>query len=169
MTRHGGARVAKVVLVAAVTPFLMKTPDNPDGIDKSVFDGIVQGIREDRPGFFSAFGKNFYGVGLITSPVSSAFLDWTANLAMQASPKATVDCARAWSETDFRPDLRQIKVPTLVIHGDADATVPVEKSGALAAKLISGAELKIYKGAPHGLTYTHRDALNTDLAAFARS
>ena len=169
MSRHGGARIGKAVLVAAVTPFLLKTSDNPDGIDRSVFDGIVQGIRNDRPAFFAAFGKSFYGAGLLSSPVSGAFLDWTTQLAMQASPKATLDCVRAWSETDFRLDLTTFMVPTLVIHGDSDATVPVEKSGALAAKLVRGAELKIYKGAPHGLTYTDRDKLNADLAAFARA
>lgn len=168
MSRHGGARVAKAVLVSAVTPFLLKTADNPDGIDGSVFDTIVEKIREDRPGFFASFSKGFYGVGLITSPVSEAFLDWTLQLAMQASPKATLDCVRAWSETDFRQDLTKLKVPTVVIHGGADATVPVEKSGKLAAALIPGAELKVYAGEPHGLTYTARDKLNADLVTFAK-
>lgn len=169
MSRHRGARVAKAVLVAGVTPFLVKTADNPDGIDLSVFDGIVHKIREDRPGFLADFSKGFYGVGLISSPVSSAFLDWNLQLAMQASPKATVDCVRAWSATDFRGDLKSFGVPTLIVHGGSDATVPVEKSGSLAAKLVPDAELKIYDGAPHGLTYTERDRLNRDLVAFARS
>lgn len=169
MSRHGGARIAKAVLVSAVTPFLLQTADNPDGIDKSVFEGIVAKLRDDRPGFLSGFGKVFYGAGLITSPVSSPFLDWTLELAMQASPKATIDCVRAWSETDFRKDLAVFRIPTLVIHGGSDATVPLEKSGALTAKLVANAELKVYDGAPHGLTYTERDRLNGDLIAFSRT
>ena len=168
MGRHGGARVAKAVLVAAVPPFLLRTDDNPDGVDKSVFDAVVSSIRDDRPGFLASFMKGFFGVGLISSPVSQAFLDWNLQVAMQGSAKATLDCVRAWSETDFRADLRSFKVPTLVIHGGSDATVPVEKSGALSAKLVPGAELKVYPGEPHGLTYTARDKLTADLAAFAR-
>lgn len=168
MKRHGGARVSKAVLVSAVTPFLLKTADNPDGVDKSVFDNVIAKIREDRPGFFASFLKGFFGVGLITSPVSQPFVDWNLQVAMQASAKATLDCVRAWSETDFRDDLRSFRTPTLIIHGDSDATVPVEKSGALAAKLVPNAELKVYPGEPHGLTYTARDKLTADLAAFAR-
>ena len=169
MSRHRGARIGKSVLVSAVTPFLLKTSDNPEGVDGSVFHGIIDKIREDRPGFLATFLKGFYGVGLITSPVSQPFLDWNVQLAMQGSAKATLDCVHAWSETDFRGDLRTFRVPTLVVHGGSDATVPVEKSGALAAKLIPGATLKVYDGAPHGLTYTERQRLTGDLAAFARS
>ena len=169
MSRHAGARIGKAVLVSAVTPFLMKTADNPDGVDSTVFDGIIDKLREDRPGFLASFAKGFYGVGFITSPVSEAFLDWTLQIALQGSPKATLDCVHAWSATDFRQDLKTFKVPTLVIHGGSDATVPVEKSGALAAKLVPNAKLVIYDGAPHGLTYTERERLNADLAAFARA
>ena len=169
MSRHDGARIGKTVLVSAVTPFLLKTSDNPDGVDGSVFQGIIEKIRDDRPGFLATFLKGFYGVGLITSPVSQAFLDWNMQLGMQGSAKATLDCVHAWSETDFRQDLSAIRVPTLVVHGGSDATVPVEKSGALTAKRIAGATLTIYEGAPHGLTYTERARLTTDLASFARS
>lgn len=168
MSRHGGARIAKAVLISAVPPFLLKTADNPDGVDDSVFDGIVAGLRKDRPSFLSAFGKAFYGAGLLNFSVSSEQLQWSSNVAMMASPKGTLDCVRAFSETDFRPDLAAFKVPTLIIHGDADATVPLEKSGAKSAEAIAGAELKVYEGAPHGLFYTHADRLNADLLAFAR-
>lgn len=168
MSRHGGQGVSKVALVSAVTPYLLKTPDNPDGVDKSVFDGIVEGLRQDRAHFLAGFGKMFFGAGLLTSPVSAEVLNWSLSVAMLGSPKATLDCVRAFSETDFRQDLAAIKVPTLIIHGDADQTVPFEASAARAAKMVQGAQLLVYPGAPHGLQMTEKDRLVADLAAFAR-
>ena len=167
MKTFGGARIARVALVSAVTPFLLKTDSNPDGVDKGVFDKMVDGVTEDRPHFLASFGKAFFGAGLLNFSVSDNLLDWAKNLALQASPKATIDCIRAFSETDFRQDLGSFRVPTLVIHGDADQTVPFKISGALSAKLVPGAELKVYDGAPHGLFYTARKRLTADLAAFA--
>lgn len=164
--RHGASRIAKAGLIAAVPPFLLKTADNPDGVDKSVFDGMIKEIEDDRPKFMADFAKPFYGVGLLTSPVSEAALAWSQNMAMMASPKATIDCVTAFGETDFRADMKAITVPTLVVHGDADQTVPLEIAGRKAAAAISQAELKIYEGAPHGLTLTHKDRLNADLVAF---
>ena len=164
--RHGTSRLARAVLLAAVTPYLLKDESNPGGVDRSVFDGIVEGLRKDRPGFLAAFGKQFYGVGLLTFSISSDFLQWSQNLAMLASPKATIDCVRAFSETDFRSDLRALKIPTLIIHGEADATVPAKVSAEQAVQLVPHAELKLYPGAPHGLFYTDRDRLNADLLAF---
>ncbi len=169
MKSFNGARVARVVLVSAVTPFLLKTGTNPNGVDKSVFDQMVDGVVEDRPHFLATFGKKFFGAGLLNFSVGNDLLDWAKSLALQASPKATIDCIRAFSETDFRQDLPAVRVPTLVIHGDSDQTVPLELSGRLTAKLVPGAQLKIYEGAPHGLFYTERERLNTDLAAFARA
>ncbi len=166
VARHGTQRVARAVLVAAVTPYLLKDAGNEDGVDRSVFDGIVQGLQKDRPGFLATFGKQFYGVGPLTFSISSEFLQWSHNLALLASPKATLDCVRAFSETDFRADLKALTVPTLIIHGDADATVPAKVSAEKAVKLVPHAELKIYAGAPHGLFYTERDRLNADLLAF---
>lgn len=166
MSRHGGKRIKRIALLGAVTPFLLQTPDNPDGAPRSVFDGMIEGLSNDRPGFLSEFVKGFYGVGMLTSPVSNSFVSAFVEEAMQASPKGTLDCVRAFSETDFRGDLPGIKVPTLILHGDADATVPIDLTAKQAAKLIPGAELKVYSGAPHGFTYTHRDAVNADLAAF---
>jgi non-heme chloroperoxidase len=168
VARHGTTRVAKAVLIGSVTPMLLKTTDNPEGIDKSVFDGIVTSIAEDRPGFLGPFNKAFFGVGLLNRSVSSEFLRWSETRAMLASPKATRDCVRAWSETDFRADLRAFDLPTLIVHGDDDATVPWEKSGKLSAELVPSAEVKLYEGAPHGLFYTHRDRLTADLLLFAR-
>lgn len=169
LSRHnGGGRVAKAVLVGAVTPFLLKTADHPDGVDRSVFDDIVEKLREDRPGFLEGFGKAFYGAGPLNFSVSDAFLQWSLGLAFQASPLATLACVRAFSETDFREDCRAIRVPTLIIHGDADKTVPIDVTGRKAAQLISNSELKVYEGAPHGLFYMERKKLTDDIAAFAR-
>ena len=168
MSRHGGTRVSKVVFVSAVPPFLLKTPDNPTGADQSVFDEIVEGLKKDRPDFLGGFGKKFYGVGVLSSPVSEATLDWTQMLALAAAPKATIDCVRSFSATDFRSDLKTIRVPTLIIHGDADQTVPIAASGEQTAKLIPHAQFLKYEGAPHGLFITEKDRLSRDLVAFIK-
>ena len=170
VVRHlarGGARVRKAVLLAAVAPYLVKTDDNPDGVDRLVFDDIVAKLETDRPAFMAGFMKKVFGAGLLTSPVSSEYLQATVSVAMLASPKATIDCVRAFSETDFRADCAKVGVPTLVIHGDADQTVPIGAAGRRAAKLIPGATLVEYAGEPHGLVYTARDRLNQDLLRFA--
>ncbi len=168
MSRHHGARIAKVVFVSAVPPFMLKTSDNPGGVDQSVFDGMIAGIEKDRAAFLEDFGKDFYGVGLLKSPVSAAVLHHAWGLAMKASIKATLDCVRAFSSTDFRADLKTIKVPTLVIHGDADQTVPLALSGEQTAKAIPQSTFLTYEGAPHGLFVTEKDKLNRDLIAFAK-
>lgn len=167
--RHGTARLSKAVLISAVTPYMLKTADNPDGVDRSVFDEIVEGLNEDRPHFLAGFGKSFFGVGLISQPVSQEILDWAQVHALKASPKGTLDCVRAFSETDFRADLAKFDIPTLIIHGDDDQTVPIDSSGRLAARLIKGAILKEYPGAPHGLFITDKDQLAADLATFVGS
>ena len=168
MSRHGGARVAKAVLVAAVTPYMLQAPDNPDGVPRSIFDGMIEGLQKDRPHFLATFGKQFFGAGLLNFTVTPEILQWSLMMAMLGSPKATLDCVRAFSETDFRPDMAALRVPSLVIHGDGDAVVPVEKSGRIVAKMIPGAQLLEYSGAPHGLFFTEKDRLNQDLLAFAR-
>ena len=168
MARHGGARVKKVAFIGAVTPFLQKTADNPDGVDEGVFTQMIDGIRKDRPDFLSTFGKQFFNVGLLRHPVSDATLEWTRSLALPASPKATVDCVRAFSGTDFREDLKAIRTPVLIVHGDADHTVPIKVSGALTAKMLPGAQYKVYEGAPHGLYITHGEELNRDLVSFIK-
>jgi non-heme chloroperoxidase len=166
---YGPARVSKAVLIGAVTPFLLKTPDNPDGVDKEVFDGIVDSLKKDRPAFLQQFWPNFYGRTMVHHTVSEPFLEFTQAMAMTASPKATIDLVRAWSETDFRADLAKFTVPTLVIHGTGDATVPIEISGRRAATLIPNAKLLEFEGEPHGLTATAPDRLNADLLNFLRS
>ncbi|MCY1642756.1 alpha/beta fold hydrolase [Methylorubrum sp. SL192] len=169
LARHGGARVARAVLVSAVTPMLAKTPDHPEGVDASVFEGMIDGIERDRPHFWSNFVKSFFGAGLLSSPASSELMAWTGMLAMRASPKATVDCVRAFGGSDFRSDMAAFRVPTLVIHGDADQTVPFDISGKAAAQAIPGARLEVYEGAPHAIPFTHKDRLTADLLAFLRA
>ncbi|MGO8797596.1 MAG: alpha/beta fold hydrolase [Roseiarcus sp.] len=164
--RYGTDSVAKAVLVSSVPPFLLKGADNPQGVDRAVFDGIRAGIGADRAQFFADFGKAFTGANRPGSKVSQGMLDWTHFLALQASLKGTLDCVNAFSETDFREDLKAFDVPTLVIHGDDDQIVPFEVSGKASAAAIEGAALKVYKGAPHGLYFTHKDQLNADLLAF---
>lgn len=166
LARHGSSRVAKAVLVSAVTPYLLKAPGHEEGVPREVFDKIVAGLLEDRPSFLATFGRQFFGAGMLNFTVTNEIQQWALGLAMQASPKATVDCVRAFSETDFRGDMRAFTVPTLVIHGDADQTVPIDVSGRVAARLIQGAKLVEYGGAAHGLFFTEKDRLNADLLAF---
>lgn len=166
MSTFGGRRVTRVVLIAAVTPYLLKTGDNPEGVDAGIFQEMAQGLRTDRPAFLTTFTKQFYGAGLLTSPVSDPMLSANCEIAMQASSRATLACVDAFAATDFRQDLSAITVPTLVIHGDADKTVPIDASGRRTAKAIPRAELLVYGGAPHGLFYTDRERLNADLERF---
>jgi len=166
--RHGAGRISHAALIAAVTPFLLQTDDNPDGVPQSVFDGFIDQLKKDRQHFLTGFGKNFFGAGLVTSPVSSEILQWASWLAWQASPQATIACVTAFSSTDFRADMKAFTVPTLIVHGDSDGTVPVEKSGALAAKLVPHAKFLTYAGAPHALVVTEADRFNADLLAFLR-
>ena len=166
MSRHGGARVSKVAFISAVTPYLLKTDDNPDGVDQGVFDEITENLQKDRADFLQTFGKQFYGVNFISKPVSQAHLDGDFARAYVASHKATLECAKSFATTDFRNDLTQIQVPTLIIHGDSDKTVPIESSGELTANALPSAHYIVYDGAPHGLFVTEKDRLNQDLLAF---
>ncbi len=163
---YGGARVAKVVLISSVLPYMLQTVDHPDGVPQQVFDGMLKAMTADRPGFIAEFNKDFYGIGLLNQPVTDAYLSNALTQAMNASPIATVECAKAFSSTDFRQDMIKINVPTLVIHGDEDKTVPIQATGALSAKMIPGAVYKVYAGAPHGLWFTEKDTLNRDLVDF---
>ncbi|MGV1832277.1 alpha/beta fold hydrolase [Agrobacterium vitis] len=166
LSRHGASKVSKAVLVASVAPYLLKDGSNPDGVDASVFEGMKNDIRKDRFAFLQSFAKTFYGVGLVTSPVSQGVLDWSFILGVMASPKATIDCVDAFGKTDFRPDLAAFTIPTLVIHGTADKTVPIDPAGRAAANGIAGAKLIEYEGEPHGLFATAPDRLNRDLIEF---
>lgn len=166
LTRYGTSRVAKVALISSVVPYLLKSDDNPDGVEQSVFDEMKTQIRKDRFAFLGAFAKQFYGVGIVSSPVSKELLDWTFILAVMASPKATINCVDAFGKTDFRPDLASFTVPTLIIHGTSDKVVPIDAAGRAAAQGIAGATFVEYDGEPHGLFATAPDRLSQDLIQF---
>jgi pimeloyl-ACP methyl ester carboxylesterase len=165
-SRYGSERVAKVVLVAAVTPYLLKTDHNPDGIDPQIFADIETNIRKDRFDFLKSFGAKFYGRTMISHTVSDAVLDWTFSMALTASLHSTLAAAAAWSATDFRREMAEIDVPVLVIHGSGDSIVPLDVSAIRSAALLPNAKLSVYDGEPHGLIITAADRLNTELLAF---
>ena len=169
MSRHAGKSVSKAVLVSSVVPFMLKTGSNPHGTDKSAFDEMTAGMKADRAKFFAGFFKDFYGVSMVSHPVSEPLMEASRSVAMQASLKATLACAAAFATTDFRPDLASFTVPTLIIHGTDDQTVPIDASGRAAAKGIAGSRLVEYEGAPHGLLATHKDRVTKDLLDFIRS
>ena len=154
-----------LVLLGAVTPIFGKTADCRQGVDASVFAGIRDGLRKDRAQFISDFATPFYGINA-GQTVSQGVLTQTLNIALLASLKGTIDCVTAFGETDFRPDMAKVDVPTLVIHGSNDQIVPFESTGKVAAEMIEGAELKVYDNAPHGFAVTHQEQLNQDLLAF---
>jgi non-heme chloroperoxidase len=163
---HGSERVKKVAFLAAITPFLLKTPDNPAGVDASVFDGIKAGIAKDRLAFLTSFFANFYNVDVLGGKlISSEEVQSSWNIASGASPKGTLDSVSAWL-TDFRADLEKIRVPSLVIHGDADRIVPIEVSGKRTHDLIKGSRMVTIEGGPHGINLTHADQVNRELVDF---
>lgn len=163
---YGGKRVSKVVIVSGVTPYMLKTDSNPEGVPQEEFDKMAKAMIEDRPAFMENFNKDFFSVSLTNHPVSDAFLANSLTKVMDASPIATLECAKSFSSTDFRKDVVKINVPTLIIHGNNDKTVPVKPTGEESARLIKGARFIIYEGAPHGLWYTEKDKLNQDLIDF---
>jgi pimeloyl-ACP methyl ester carboxylesterase len=166
MSRHGGKSVSKAALIGSILPFRLKTPDNPSGTEQSAFDETARALGEDRAKFFTGFFRKFYGADAGGAAVSEELLEWARSVAMQASLKATIACMRAFSSTDFRAELAAFKVPTLIIHGTEDKTVPIEASARIAAKGIAGSKLVEYEGAAHGVTATHKDRLIKDLLAF---
>jgi non-heme chloroperoxidase len=166
MSRHGGKGVTQVGLIGSVVPYMLQTDDNPDGVPQAQLQEITDNIKTDRPKFFRTFFDQFYGVGFITSPVSEETLDLSWNTAMLAGLKPTLASAESFGTTDFRPDLPSITVPTLVIHGTADQTVPIDATGRAVAKALPNATLIEYDGAPHGLFATESDRLTGDLLEF---
>jgi len=165
-SRYGGAKVTKAILISSVAPFLLQTDNNPAGVPKRIFEEITTAIKNDRIGFLEDFGKKFFGITAFHHPVSSPLLNYYSMIASMASPRATLECANAFSTTDFRAEMTYVNVPTLIIHGDEDKTVPMEASSDIAATLIPASEYKVYPGAPHGLFYTEKEKLNTDLIRF---
>jgi len=163
---YGSGRAVKAVFIASVPPFLLKTADNPEGIDGSVFEGIKKAIIADRPAFLSAFLANFYNVDVLGGTrISDQVVQANWNVAVGASAKGTLDCVSAWV-SDFRNDLPRINLPTLVIHGDSDRILPIAATGTRTHKAVKGARLVVVEGGPHGLTWTHAEKVNCELLAF---
>ncbi|HEY9647111.1 MAG TPA: alpha/beta hydrolase [Chroococcidiopsis sp.] len=167
--RHGTARIAKAGLISAVPPLMLKTENNPDGLLIEAFDGLRAGSLNDRSQLYKDLASGpFFGFNRPGANVSQGRIDWFWLQGMLAGHKNTFDCIKAFSETDFTEDLKKFDVPTLIIHGDDDQIVPIGAAAIAAAKLVKTATLKIYPGAPHGLTDTHKDQLNSDLLAFIK-
>ena len=167
MSRHDGKGVVTAGLISSVVPYMLKTDDNPHGVPAATFEQMKDGIKDDRARFFRrTFTPGFFGSGWITSPVSEDVLDMATNTALMAGLKPTLACVDAFGKTDFRPDLPGFRVPTLIVHGTADKTVPIEPSGRAAALGITGSQLVEYEGEPHGLNVTASDRLTRDLLTF---
>ena len=168
MSRHGGKGVTHAVLISSVVPYVLRDDTNPDGVPEATIEDMKAKIREDRPHFYTSFFQQFYGVGYVTSPVSEEVLEWSRTVAMQGGLRATLACIDAFARTDFRPDLAAFNVPTLVIHGTSDNTVPIDATGRAAAAAIPGATLIEYSGSPHGLLATDKQRSIDDLVGFLR-
>ena len=167
-SRYGGMGVSKVVLIAAVTPYMLQTESNPSGTPHAAFEDMLTNMQNDRIGFLDEFGRTFFGMGVFSKPLSTPLLEYYRMLCSFASPRAMQECAKAFSSTDFRNEMHTVKVPTLIIHGDADKTVPIEASAKQTVNYITGSKLLIYEGAPHGLFYNEKERLNMDLLKFLR-
>lgn len=166
---YGQSRVVKAVFISSVTPYLLKTDDNPDGVDQKVFDEILEGIEKDRPDYLHNFASKFYGRSAIHHSVSEAQINFFDGMAGVASPKATIECAKAFAMTDFRSDVAKITIPTLVIYGTKDGTVPPSASAERMGGLLANSETIPYEGEPHGLNVTAAEKLNNDLLTFLRA
>ena len=167
--RHGTARVAKAVLIAAVPPIMVQSPANPEGLPLEVFDGMRAALVKDRSQFYRDLAMQFYGANRPGAKVSQGILDQFWLWSMQAGLKGAYESIKAFSETDFTEDLEKFDVPTLVLHGEDDQIVPVRDSAVKSARLVRGAKDIYYPGAPHGITATHQDQVNAELLAFLRS
>jgi non-heme chloroperoxidase len=168
--RHGTKRVAKAGLISAVPPLMLKTDANPGGLPVDVFDGLRAGSIADRSQLYKDLASGpFFGYNRPGAKPSQGVIDFFWMQGMMAGHKNALDCIKAFSETDFSEDLKKFDVPTLILHGDDDQIVPIGAAGLASAKLVKGSTLKVYTGAPHGITDTHKDQLNADLLAFLKS
>ena len=164
--RYGSKGVSKAVIIGGVPPYLLKTADNPEGVEGTVFDGIQKAVVADRYAFFSEFFKNFYNTDILLGKrISPEAVQASWNVAVGASAVASLACVPTWHE-DFRADLNRIDVPTLVIHGEADRIVPIQAAGIRTAKLVNGAKLVVVKDGPHAVNWTHADEVNAELVSF---
>lgn len=167
--RYGTKRVAKAVLINAVPPLMLKTAANPGGLSKETFDQIRNNVLKDRSQFFKDLSGPFYGANRPGSQVSQGLRDSFWLMGMQGGFKGIYDCIQAFSETDFTEDLKKFDIPTLILHGDDDQIVPINDSAMLSSKLIKNSQLKVYKGAAHGMCSTHKDRVNADLLSFIKT
>ncbi len=166
LSRHGSQGISRVALISSVVPCMLRGESNPDGVPQATFDQMTEGMLEDRAHFFRGFFKDFFGVGFLDRPVSQDVLDLAWMTAMQAGLRPTLAAAQAFATTDFRPDLASFTVPTLVIHGTSDRTVPIEATAREVARQVPHTRLIEYSGEPHGLFATQTDRLITDLLTF---
>jgi non-heme chloroperoxidase len=167
--RHGTKNVKKAVLIGAVPPLMLKTEANPKGLSKEVFDQIRSSVLADRSQYFKDLSGPFYGANRTGSKVSQGLRDFFWLQGMMAGFNGAYDCVKAFSETDFTEDLAKFNIPTLILHGEDDQIVPIDDSALLSSKMIKDSQLKIYKGAPHGMCSTHKDQINADLLAFIKA
>jgi non-heme chloroperoxidase len=167
--RHGTSRVAKMVLVGAIPPLMLKTNKNPEGLPIDAFDTLRKGLSADRSQFYKDLSAPFYGANRSGATVSQGLRDQFWEQSMTVGLKGAYDCIKAFSETDLTMDLEAIDVPTLIIHGDDDQIVPIADSAMKSSKIVKGAQLKVYPGAPHGLTSTMKDEFHADLLTFLTS
>jgi len=168
LTDYGADKISKAALISSIIPLVKKKDDNPDGVPEDALIGIKESLQKDRLGFLKEFGKGFYNFDKNKDRVSQAQLDYDFIIASHASPRATIQTALAWMNTDFRPELKNVTVPALIVHGDADETVPQATSADQAAKGIADNTYKVIEGAPHGLNITHPDELNEILISFLK-
>ena len=169
LSRHGDKLVKQAVLIDSVVPYMFKTSDNPEGVDPSVFDAMTLAMKDDRAKFWLAFFKHFFGVGIVTSPVFSDVIECARSVSTQAGWEPTLACAKAFVTTDFRGDLSSFQVPTLIIHGTGEKTVPIDTAGRKAAQGIPHAKLIEYDGAPHCLFASHTNELLENILEFVNT
>jgi pimeloyl-ACP methyl ester carboxylesterase len=167
LTEQGRRRVSHAILISSVVPKVLQSDDWPDGVPQDKLDEITAQMQTDRAGFLQTFLKQFYGVGVISHPVSQGVLDASFQQALMAGARSTYAAAQAWATTDFRPDLRSFEgVPTLIIHGTSDANVPIDATGRKAAEALPHATFLEYDGSPHGVFETDKDRLASDVVGF---
>jgi pimeloyl-ACP methyl ester carboxylesterase len=166
LSKYGSDRVSKAVFMSAIPPFLLKTSNNPEGVDGSVFDGMKKAIKADRPAFLSEFFSNFYNVDILKGiKISDEVVRLSWNVGAGASPKGTLDCVSAWL-VDFREELKRINIPVLIMHGNADRILPLAATGKRTPEFVKGSRLVVIEGAPHGMNWTHSEEINRELLAF---
>ncbi|HKW35266.1 MAG TPA: alpha/beta hydrolase [Candidatus Acidoferrum sp.] len=166
VSRHGTRRITRIAMVAPIAPITVKTLDNPDGVESGYLEKVREALCQDRPHAIAGAAPAFFGVP--KNPVSAEMMQWWTDMLLQCSLRVLLELHRAFTVTDFRPDLSTISLPTVIIHGDNDTSTPIDLTGRKVARLISGSELKVYENAAHGLPITHMDRLNRDLFAFAK-